>query len=418
MEIPEDIINIIEDDLGLNDVPPPIFIDDEVVMEATTKKDTNAKYWVGTWNNYPPEYKTYFRANEENLQYYVLAEEIGKKGTPHIQFFIAFKEQTRFTKFMKMFPVVKKPWVYVKRGTCLQASNYCKKGLGPWEKGGLKEKHPLFNTGCEGKIFEWGVLPKEQWAGGAKTTEETWARNMELAKQGLFDEMTPSHQILHHSKYVAYVERTREELKDLDWIRGESPNIWYHGPTGTGKTYTARRYAPPFYLKQKSKWWDRYTHDGFNSVIIEDLGMQHSWMGDFLKEWADIYPFAAEFKTGSFKDIRPKLIIVTSNYLPEQLFPDPNVHEPIRDRFQFIEMRERYHGVRPGNQVVQLPPVVPPPNYPMFEVVREMFAVNRANEIPVAPTVIDLTEYDDDSEELVQFSFSDDDEEIKSESDL
>jgi len=59
-----------------------------------------------------------------------------------------------------------------------------------------------------------------------------------------------------------------------------------------------------------------------------------------------VYRFAAEFKNGSFKDIRPPLIIVTSNYTPEQLFPDPNVHLPIRDRFQFIEKNVVYKRPR------------------------------------------------------------------------
>lgn len=114
-----------------------------------------------------------------------------------------------------------------------------------------------------------------------------------------------------------------------------------------------------------------------------------TWIGDFLKEWADIYPFNAEFKGGSFtKGIRPKVLIVTSNYTPKELFPDPNVHLPIYDRFKMVEMTKRYI---PEDLVII--PDSPPrreiltevQEFPMFPVVREIFSVSNACDIPIGP---------------------------------
>lgn len=86
-----------------------------------------------------------------------------------------------------------------------------------------------------------------------------------------------------------------------------------------------------FYLKMNNKWWESY--EGQDVVLIEDVGMTHTWMGDFLKIWADRYGFRAEIKNDSTV-LRPKKIVVTSNYTPAELWPDKNVHDPILRRFK------------------------------------------------------------------------------------
>lgn len=60
------------------------------------------------------------------------------------------------------------------------------------------------------------------------------------------------------------------------------------------------------------------------SVLIDDLSKDHRFMGYFLKRWCDHYPFRAEYKGGS-KTIRPRAIIVTSNYSIEDIFGDDQV---------------------------------------------------------------------------------------------
>jgi len=82
-----------------------------------------------------------------------------------------------------------------------------------------------------------------------------------------------------------------------------------------------------------NKWWEHYDHEP--EVLIEDVGKTHEWMGDFLKIWADRYGFRAEIKQDSMV-LRPEVIIVTSNYHPKDLWPDPSVHEPILRRFQLV----------------------------------------------------------------------------------
>jgi len=301
---------------------------------------------------------------------------VGAQGTPHIQFYIAFKKQETFCTVSKA--LNKEAWLFIKRGTCKQASDYCKKGKGPWTKGGLNAEDPLFGLDLSPDTIEYGVLPEEQQEAGGKATEEIWAANIELAMEGRFDEMTPSHQVLHHNRYMALADRRRKKPKNLTWKRGpngNTPNLWIYGPAGTGKSHKARELYPNLYEKMLNKWWEDYNYE--DEVLCEDVGMSHaSWIGDFLKRWADIYPFRNEVKFGS-KMLRPKVVIVTSNYHPKDLFPDPNVHLPLLDgRFKLMHLTEVY--VPPEDRL-------PVQNFPIFDVTKEIFAVEDADEIPLGP---------------------------------
>lgn len=337
---------------------------------------SQAKHWVGTWNSYPDDWEEAFVNIRNQVTYYVAGKEVAPTtGTPHIQFYIAYKKKVTFNTVSRH--LRRAAWIYIKLGTVAQASNYCKKGEAPWKP--LREQDPLF--GINAQVKEFGDLPSEQHEKGGKATEEVWENNMKLAKKKKFDEMTPSHQILHYDKYRKYEVRTRKKPEALTWLRGESPNLWIYGPHGCGKSRKVYLEYPDAYRKMLNKWWDGYEEG--QTVVIEDVGKSHAeWIGDFLKQWADIYPFMAEWKGGVYTCyLRPPLVIVTSNYHPAELWPDEKVREPIMDRFQMLHMNVRY----------QPPPrdIVRPPNYPMFDVVRDLFSVERAEQIPIGPIVPD-----------------------------
>lgn len=54
-----------------------------------------------------------------------------------------------------------------------------------------------------------------------------------------------------------------------------------------------------------------------------------------MKRWADHYKFTAEVKGGA-TNLRPKRIVVTSNYHPRDIFEDPLVLAAIERRFDII----------------------------------------------------------------------------------
>ena len=113
-------------------------------------------------------------------------------------------------------------------------------------------------------------------------------------------------------------------------ILDELVNEWYWGEPGTGKTRKAWEENPGLYVKNINKWWDHYENE--DVVLLDDWDPNHKCLVQYLKTWADRYPFCAEVK-GSSRLIRPKKIIVTSNYPIEDCF-DPIDAEAIRRRFK------------------------------------------------------------------------------------
>lgn len=165
---------------------------------------------------------------------------------------------------------------------------------------------------------------------------------------------------------------TRAE--DLPDVCGE----WYTGPTGAGKTYHAlQKYGrDKCYMKDPSnKWWDGYNPHQHEYVILDDFDKGHAGNGYYLKIWGDKYPFIAEIK-GSAMMIRPKKIIVTSNWAPRELWDHNNSLEPILrrftiHRFSISEMRERTRfpeevEVTPFDMEME-EPILPPPLSPPQE---------------------------------------------------
>lgn len=201
----------------------------------------------------------------------------------------------------------------VARGTPSEASLYCKK---------------------DGVFTEWGVLPLT----GGDTTALNWELIKKCAQEDKLDEI-PAKEYIHHYATLKRIAADNKPVpKDLEWEK-DTPNEWIYGPTGTGKSRYARTTYPQCYLKMNNKWWDNYADE--EVVLIEDVGLTHLWMGDFLKIWGDRYGFRGEVKHLTTV-LRPKKIVVTSNYHPNELWADKNVVDPILRRFKLVEKKEIY----------------------------------------------------------------------------
>jgi len=73
-------------------------------------------------------------------------------------------------------------------------------------------------------------------------------------------------------------------------------------------------------------------------VILEEIGPNDcDWIAPMLKIWADRFPFIAEMK-GRSRMIRPKKVVVTSNYSPSAIFLRDEDLDAIRRRFKVDHM--------------------------------------------------------------------------------
>lgn len=268
-------------------------------MDSSSKR---SRGWCFTLNN-PDNDKDNYDALEA-AQYFVIGKEVGKEGTPHHQGYVYFKTLKSFKQVKQLVP--RAHWE-AQKGSFEEASDYCKK---------------------DGDFIEEGSAPMTKKQKGEKG-KEFWDDVKEKAKAGLLDEIDSKVFVTHFSSLTKIATKYFPMPEDLDYaICGE----WLYGPTRTGKSRTAREENSEFYLKKCNKWWDNYQNQ--EVVIIEDFDKQHAYLGADLKVWADRYAFPAEIKGGQI-NLRPKKIIVTSNWSPYEIWGDtPQVLEPIIERFK------------------------------------------------------------------------------------
>jgi len=269
--------------------------------------------YVFTLNNFTTEQVAHLKG-VTNVKYVGWAEEIGDSGTPHLQGLICTNRAQSMAALNKAY-FSNKAHLEVKRGTFKEARDYF---------AGNSDKPPPVG------LTEIGVLPMDQKAKG-EASSELFAEAIALAKEGKFDEINPGLYTKYYRTYQSMnVDAQRKRLLEDSTEQHE----WFYGSTGTGKSKTARETLPTSYKKRAAtKWWDGYV-DG--DVIIEDFDKAHAYMGHDLKIWLDRYPFPAETKGAQFL-IRPRKIIITSNYHPKEIWSDAQTLDPILRRLKVTQ---------------------------------------------------------------------------------
>jgi len=255
-----------------------------------------ARNFTFTMNNY----QTTELVDGLDCRYIIYGREVGESGTPHLQGFVSFDSMKSMTQVIGLLPGCH---IEIAR-TSTAAIEYCKK---------------------EGDFTERGEAPMSQKRKG-EFNAERWSVAKKAAIEGRLDDVP-------EDIYVQYY-RTLKEIKKDNMVKPEDlqeiENIWICGPPGCGKSRGARERFPGAYFKLCNKWWDGY--QGEETVIIDDWELDHKVLGHHLKIWGDRYSFLAETKGGALH-IRPKRIIVTSNYCLESVFEDRMMCEAIARRF-------------------------------------------------------------------------------------
>jgi len=242
--------------------------------------------WCFTINNYNEDDENVVYDWAWDSKYICVGREVGEQLTPHLQGFIYYNNARTFNQMKQKHESAH--WEQME-GTPKQAADYCKK---------------------DGDFFEWGTPPftqEQKGECGKQSIKERW----ELAKQGKFEELPPE-----LIKTYEYIYSKFQEVEDRPTLE----NIWIFGPSGCGKSRWVRDNYPQFYNKGMNKWWDGYQRE--DVILLDDMDLSHGkFIGYFLKIWADHYAFNAEVKGGMLK-IRPKIVIVTSQYTIEQVFQE------------------------------------------------------------------------------------------------
>lgn len=247
--------------------------------------------------------------NIEALEYGYLVygrEVAPTTGTVHLQGYIQFKNPRSIKAVGGLF----KWHVEVAKGDSAKNFAYCSK---------------------EGNFVEKGVRPLTKHEAailGGEEEKKIWGDIILQSKLGTLEAENPK---IYFSHYKTVKALRTEYMQSIALPPLDKPaGAFYIGPSGCGKSRTARAENPGAYIKNCNKWWDGYT--GQESVIMDDLDPTVAkFLSHHLKIWLDHYPFTAEIKGGS-TFIRPKRIIITTQYTLDQLFEDPQVLEAIKRR--------------------------------------------------------------------------------------
>jgi hypothetical protein len=149
---------------------------------------------------------------------------------------------------------------------------------------------------------------------------------------------------LIHLSHAKLIHQAKELYSKLTQTPNDSTNkicYWIYGTPGIGKsTFAFDKMYPgeAIYDKLINKWWDSYNNE--DVVIIDDITPDHKGvMTYFLRRWADKRPFPGECKGGHTQQISFSRLVVTSNYLPKEIFAgDETTIEAIERRFKIVSI--------------------------------------------------------------------------------
>lgn len=251
-----------------------------------------SRAWCFTLNNYNQDEERIL--HELDCTYLVCGREVGELGTPHLQGYIYFKN-ARFSNGVQT--ILRRAHWEIARSDHAANRAYCTK---------------------DNNYFETGTLPMSNKRKG-EVEQERWANAWKAAKKGDIDAIDYDIRFRHYSTIKAIAKDYMAKPIDLNGL----DNWWIYGEPGTGKSRSARLLYPESYMKACNKWWDGYQHEP--NVIIDDYELDMGkTLGHYLKIWAQNQSFIAECKGGAMH-IRPKRIIVTSNYSIEEVFAHDQV---------------------------------------------------------------------------------------------
>lgn len=262
-----------------------------------------SRRWCFTVNNYTADDEELFRTLP--CKYLICGKEVGEQGTPHLQGYLILEKNARLSACKKIHAGAH--WE-IASGTTSHNVTYCSKG---------------------GDFWELGARPSDDGrAGGARggdAEKARWDAAKTAALEGRIDDVPSDIYVRYYRTLKEIAKDHMQKQPDADDVTG----VWLYGPPGSGKSRTARERYPDAYPKMQNKWWDGYQGEPF--VILDDL--DSDTLGHHLKIWGDRYSFTAETKGGAI-NIRPKVICVTSNYTPRDLWGhDPSMLAAIERRF-------------------------------------------------------------------------------------
>lgn len=265
---------------------------------------------IFTLNNYTDQDILDLKGNNK-ITYLIFGYEVGENGTPHLQGYLEVKRRAELNWYKRH--IHKTAHFEPRRGKLAEAIAYCKKGeqsKKEWEE----HKEQGENYGKNVNFYEQGE-PKPDRKQGKRSDLELVKKIVMKDKASMIDviEQCTSYQALRGAQIMmTYRGYTKDDIpKDI---------YWFYGPTGSGKTRSAVEAG----IKNGSYWLTSDTlqwFDGYynQEVVIIDDYRTKMCSYNFLLRLLDRYPLRVPIK-GGFVEWLPKVIYITSNKHPEEMY--------------------------------------------------------------------------------------------------
>lgn len=260
----------------------------------------------------------------EDVIQLIAEDETGEQNTPHIQGYIHFNRRI-YQNTLNIW-LDRNAHIEKARSTAEANYRYCTK---------------------EGNIFASKGFDAEEHFCKKDTREEERNKKalQKIADIGQLKEKEfilkyPGWYLSHRKEYMQFkTDFDNEKLPNYEGDLKEK-NFWIYGSAGSGKSVLPTKWTSSDKIcrKTSNKWFDGYM-DYHQIIVIDDLapGLNDQSARN-IKNLADRYKFIVEVKNGT-KVISPNnyCLVITTNYTIEQIFPNPEDHDPIRRRFSFID---------------------------------------------------------------------------------
>lgn len=208
-------------------------------------------------------------------------------------------------------------WVYFVNGKTPKAASDCLEvhfGQRPHtEKCRGKVEHQEAYCEKEGQWYEWGSRPSQ----GKRVDLDSVAAEVYDGSKTT-DQIALSSPVTFHQ-----YGRTLQYIEDLrlrqTWRTEMTECIWFHGPTGVGKSHFAfEGYHPDthYLWTDDGGWWDGYRQQ--HTVILNDYRgeMPYNKMLQLIDKW----PFNVRRRHREPMPFTSKMVIITSSLPPEAIY--------------------------------------------------------------------------------------------------
>lgn len=303
----------------------------DTILEEPGERQSRYRNVVFTLNNWTPEDWEKICSGTE-FSYLVMGKEIGMSGTPHIQGYCEFTMQQRFNAVKRILGT--RCWFQPRFGSPKQASDYCK------EDGNYIERGRLSVPGAASVIADY----RDQIVAGVHIDEIT---------------MEQPHIYHQYGRTLNRVQVLSNRGVKREWM---TKGIWYHGPTGTGKSYTALKdydVKTHYIWPNDGMWCDGYR--GQEIVVINDYrGTMAELQYQDLLNMVDWTPYWVRRRGEEPTPFLAKTVIVTSSMSPTELWEGKvggvdNIAQMLR-RFSVVYLGVPFrHAVSESSGVILRP---------------------------------------------------------------